>query len=189
MADKEGAFKSKLFTEEMSKLGVKYSAKLKAPYTSDRSIRAIREMAVQSMGMNKADMKTFPMYLRAAVSEINSRFIAGTHYRKKDVNKKNFYDYLNERYGGKAGRKGYDVTHDFNSQRINYFALSKKMRQEFFKFRPGETVLLATLKDPGKKGDEKRFLKLSKTGYYSPQKYRVAEAALRSNWHHNFVQG
>ena len=130
--------------------------------------------------------------LPQVIEGLNNRPARGTSFRRNDVTKNNFLDYMDELTSLKNGGKKVDSTLTFNSRSIDFQSLSKRHSSKLFAFPP-DTEVIATKNSlrtfaEGEKGAGS-FSKASVEGAFSKRVYVVKQAKLRETAKGSLVQG
>lgn len=125
--------------------------------------------------------------LQAAVAHHNSQYAGKTKYRRLSITQSNYLDYLDAKYKVK------DVTMLYGGRTREYSdvaAAGGGLASKIFKFKPGESVLLARSADPLRlKDNEHIHAKKSILGSYLSTAYKIANAFLRSDSTGHFIKG
>lgn len=189
ICDKEGAVFSPHF---QTRIQNEYGISFEFPTTNSKAylaecfIRHVREAISKSIKARKKDgdknYRTWITVLPTILSSFNNKKIAHTRFRRKDVDKSNMLEFLDELHKMK------DSTMSFNMGNISGRSIRHtRWKNAVFKFPIGSKVLVNRRKLPG--GGSKVFNKPSRDGGYDPEVFVIAEQRLKRGNHLYLVPG
>jgi len=148
-------------------------------FLAERAIRTVKTQL--SMVMERRRSKRWVDWLSAVIDNLNDSKAYGTTFNKRDVNRKNFLKFLDERF------QTSDHTMSYSGSAVDFDAVKMAgWADKIFAFSPGAKVLVSyTALQERKKRDVKR----SQLGSYSEEEHRVTRAFLKSDSKGDLVPG
>ncbi len=163
LSDKETSLYSPQFAKKLRErygIIIRYMPPPKKAYLAERYIRFVKTRL--SACMQVANTLNWIDMLSPLINHWNSQIVEGTKFRRKDVDRNNIFDFLEQKYDIKDFHSLLNVT------RIGSLK-SKKWREEIFQFEEGERVLV-NARLTGQRGV---FYKTSVKGHFSPTVYII----------------
>ena len=174
-SDMESALTSKRFATELrQKHGVRlvYLKKGSQAWAAEVAIRRLKEQTSAAMSMQEGiKSRRWVDLIRNVTKHHNRQKSFGTSFRRNAIDKKNFYEFLNERFGVD------DSKAVFNVAKVDYRSIDPSIRSKVFKFQVGDRVLISKKADVSL-GKVVGFDKPSRTGYSSGQVFVIKAAQL-----------
>ena len=174
-SDMESALTSKKFAAELKqKYGVRlvYLKKGSQAWAAEVAIRRLKEQTSAAMSLEEGiKSRRWVDLIKNVAKHHNRQKSFDTSFKRSAIDKKNFYEFLNERYGVS------DSKAVFNVARIDYRSIDPSVRSKVFKFQVGDKVLISKRSDVSL-GRVVGFDKPSRTGYSTGQVFVIKAAQL-----------
>ena len=178
-SDRDSVATAPRFQEKMKSkygLGWHFMKKGSKSYLAERYIGFVKSKLSQAM-LHK-DTKNWIQFVDPLINEYNAEKIAGTSYRRRQVTKDNFSDFLSQMLKTKEPEML------FSGSRAGEF-ISKEWNKKIFKFNLGQKVLLARRANWKKfEGDPDHksytFLKASTKGGFGDRLFTISGRQLRA---------
>ena len=185
LSDRDSVVTSSKFQKEIeNKYGIRWHLLRKGnkSYLAERYIGFVKTKLAQSLSYVSEEegrqVKRWIDFVQPLCESYNNEKIPGTTYRRKTINKTNFYHFLGQQMGLVVGQ---DLELKFNTFSVRSF-VNKVWNKKIFKFQLGDKVRLAR-KANWKDADEKHkgaFEKTSYRGYFGTNIYTVSSRQLRT---------
>lgn len=176
------------WVKEKYSVNIRYLSKASKAFLAELGIsifkkRASTILAAQTEGKEKHN---WIRHIPLIVETHNAAYAYDTKFRRNEINDKNFFSFLDERYKVK------DSTVSFNAASIDSRSLSAAVAKSAFKYLPGERVLvtrqsLRVYDGEGTKNNT--FVKSSVVGSFSEILFVIASATLRCTSKNDLVAG
>jgi hypothetical protein len=122
-----------------------------------------------------ASFKRWIEFVPALVEEYNNQRVPRTRYRRKNVSRENFNDFLTQLFGGD---KNFDLR--FNAYSVPPFQHRPQWNKKIFKFELGQRVRVSRKADWTDPENRQGFAKASSRGAYGQKTYPIVGRQLRA---------
>jgi hypothetical protein len=191
ISDQDVAISSRAFRDRMRRerdVGWVILRSRSKAFKAERAQRFLKDRLGQAMELNSEDPEKRNRWvglLPSILEDYNSRPVAGTSIRRKDVDGSNYLDVLSQRLG--AGEGGYEDFYPLSAA----FDFSPGLRKELFRFSVGQRVAVSRSATYGAPSSDTStggaFLKRSLEGSYAPRVHVIKRSYLRSTLDGGYV--
>ena len=169
--DRDAVVTSPAFQASLKKdfgVTVRYLKNRSKAFLAERYIRKVKRELNKSCFA--ASSRRWTDFVGRVVRRHNNQFIKGTRFKRTQVHEKNFLQFLAQYFNSDS------VHNTLSTVPARPSFLNEKLNKQIFKFRPGDTVVLARSAD----WTEARSLfdKTSSTGSYGSKVYTVRKREL-----------